>query len=600
MQGGFFLDKFTLNIDGKEITTTEGKSVLEASLEGGIYIPHMCFHEDLSPVGACRLCLVEIEGVEGVKASCSTKAEKGMVVKTKSEHLDKLRHLAMELIIARHPAECTGCPKYLNCELQSNKQFIGGSEEVRVRKRIKPIAPNSQNPLITHDFTRCILCGRCVRACHEMRGVGVVSLLQKGKDTYIGAAYDRLLIDADCRFCGACVAVCPTGSIRDDDKLMEGKNKRKALLPCKNYCPVNIDVPRYVRLISEGKYDESYAVVRESLPLPSICSYICLSFCENDCRRGQVNDPVGIRELKRFVSERHSDLWKKDLKKPEPTGKRVAILGSGPSGLTAAYYLARKGHGVTIFEQDAQVGGMLRHAISRKRLPKAAIEDDIKEIIDAGVEIKLNSGDKKIDQLFEEGFDAVLLAIGTTFSGPPALKFKDEDINVTPMGGIEVDTYNMSTSRNGVFVAGDAAVKGITEDFIRHTKSEDYYDDFHESLIEGMVANRGDSYRSATIAISSGKKAAEAIDQFLGGDGDLTEAFIPPDAAQSKVIGRQKGFSRLQRRASSFQPPVPQYAGMNHADDEPLCEEDAINEAKRCLKCNLRLTITPPKFWTEY
>jgi thioredoxin reductase/Fe-S-cluster-containing dehydrogenase component len=600
MKGDIFLDKFTLTIDGKEITTTEGKSVLEAALEGGIYIPHMCFHEDLSPVGACRLCIVEIEGVEGVKASCSTRAEKGMVVKTKSEHLDKLRHLAMELLIARHPAECTGCPKYLNCELQSNKQFIGGSEEVRVRKQIKPIAANSENPLITHDFTRCILCGRCVRACHEMRGVGVVSLLKKGKDTYIGAAYDRLLIDADCRFCGACVAVCPTGSIRDDDKLMEGKNKRKALLPCKNYCPVNIDVPRYVRLISEGKYDESYAVVRESLPLPSICSYICLSFCENDCRRGQVNDPVGIRELKKFVSERHSNLWKKDLKKFEPSGKKVAILGSGPSGLTAAYYLARKGHSVTIFEQDAQVGGMLRHAISRKRLPKEAIEDDIKEIMEAGVEIKLNSGDKKIDQLFEEGFDAVLLAIGTTFSGPPALRFKDEDINVTPMGGIEVDTYNMSTSRNGVFVAGDAAVKGITEDFIRHTKSEDYYDDFHESLIEGMVANRGDSYRSATIAISSGKKAAEGIDQFLGGDGDLTETFIPADAAQNKVIGRQKGFARLPRNASSFQRPVPQYAGMNHPDDEPLCVEDAVNEAKRCLKCNLRLTITPPKFWTEY
>jgi hypothetical protein len=243
---------------------------------------------------------------------------------------------------------------------------------------------------------------------------------------------------------------------------------------------------------------------------------------------------------------------------------------------------------------------MLRHAITRKRLPKEAIEDDIKEIVDAGVEIKLNSGDKKIDQLFEEGFDAVLLAIGTTFSGPPALRFKDEDINVTPMGGIEVDTYNMSTSRNGVFVAGDAAVKGITEDFIRHTKSEDYYDDFHESLIEGMVANRGDSYRSATIAIASGKKAAEGIDQFLGGDGELAETFIPADAAQNKVIGRQKGFARLQRHASSFQRPVPQYAGMNHADDECLSEEDAVDEAKRCLKCNLRLTITPPKFWTEY
>jgi len=267
--------------------------------------------------------------------------------------------------------------------------------------------------------------------------------------------------------------------------------------------------------------------------------------------------------------------------------------------LTAAYYLARKGHGVTIFEQDAQIGGMLRHTISRKRLPKDALEDDINEIINAGVEIKLNEGDKTIDQLFEEGYNAVLLAIGSTFSGPPALRFKDEGLNITPMGGIEVDTYNMATSREGVFACGDAALGGITEDFIGHTKSEDYYDDFRESLIDGMVANRGDSYRSATIAIKSGKRAAEGIDQFLDGNGDLTEKFATVEEEQSRILGRQKGFSRLERRAGDFQPPVPQYAGMDPAG-EALTEDDAVEEAKRCLKCNLRLKITPPKFWTEY
>jgi len=114
-----------------------------------------------------------------------------------------------------------------------------------------------------------------------------------------------------------------------------------------------------------------------------------------------------------------------------------------------------------------------------------------------------------------------------------------------------------------------------------------------------MVANRGDSYRSATIAINSGKKAAEGIDIFLGGDGDLTEKFAPVEEEQSKVLGRQKGFARLPRHGGPFQRPVPQYAGMNPAE-EAIGEEEAKDEANRCLKCNLRLKITPPKFWTEY
>ncbi|GAI47755.1 unnamed protein product, partial [marine sediment metagenome] len=191
--------------------------------------------------------------------------------------------------------------------------------------------------------------------------------------------------------------------------------------PCRTACPVGIDVPRYVYLIAEGKFDESYAVVRERLPLPSVCGYICLAFCEEECRRGDVNEPVGIRALKRFVSENHSDLWKKNLKPPTATGKKAAILGSGAAGLTAGYYLARKGHEVTIFEQASLPGGMLRQAISRKRLPKKALEEDIEEILNAGVKLKLDSPQMRISELVEGEFDAVFLATGSTFVGAPAL-----------------------------------------------------------------------------------------------------------------------------------------------------------------------------------
>ncbi len=573
--------------------------MLEAALEGGIYIPHLCYHPNLTPVGACRLCLIEIEGMEGLLSSCTTPAVDGMVVKTKSPEIENMRRLAMELILSRHPADCTACSQYLNCELQSVKQYIGGSEQLRVRRRPKPIPINSDNPLFVHDYTRCILCGRCVRACHELRGVGVLSFIQKGKEIHIGTAFDHSLAEANCRFCGACVAVCPTGSLRDKEELMEGKSRRLALVPCKFSCPLEVDVPRYVRLVSEGKFDESYAVVREKLPLPSICSYVCLSYCEGACRRGEVNEPVGIRELKRFVSEKHTDLWKKGLTPPEATGKKVAVLGSGPAGLTAAYYLARKGHEVTIYEQAPLAGGMLRQTISRKRLPKEALEDDIQEILNAGVNLKLNAGDVRISWLFDNGFDAVFLAVGSTFIGTSALWLKEEDIELTPLGNIEVDSYDMSTSRQGVFAGGDATLGAISEDFISYARSGDDYADFFEVLVDGLASNRGDSSRSATWAIASGKKAAEAIDQYLGGDGDLTESFLPPEEEPSQVLGRREGFASMERLAAAYQSLVPQYAGLRQA--EPLFDEEtAMDEATRCLKCDLRLKIKPLKFWGDY
>jgi formate dehydrogenase beta subunit len=183
--------------------------------------------------------------------------------------------------------------------------------------------------------------------------------------------------------------------------------------PCRVACPAGIDVPRYIRLIGDGKYDEAVAVVREKVPLPSICAYVCHAPCEAKCRRGTLRDkPIAIEALKRFAVD-HAGKIDSIGPSAEATGKRVAIIGSGPAGLTAAYYLKKVcGHEVTIFEALPQPGGMMRVGIPAYRLPRKIIDNEIAAIKKVGVKIKLNSKQESLDKLFQQGYDAVFVSVG--------------------------------------------------------------------------------------------------------------------------------------------------------------------------------------------
>ncbi len=183
--------------------------------------------------------------------------------------------------------------------------------------------------------------------------------------------------------------------------------------PCEHSCPAGVDVPAYVNLIAEGRLEEAYEVIRDANPFPSVCGRVCTAYCESQCRRGQLDAPVGIRILKRAAADNYTKKWQPEL---EPKrGEKVAIIGAGPAGLTAATDLIRKGYDVTVFEKQSVPGGMLALGIPEYRLPRDLLQREIQDILDLGVE--LNAGlsfgeDITLEDLENQGYGATFLAIG--------------------------------------------------------------------------------------------------------------------------------------------------------------------------------------------
>lgn len=201
----------TMKINGKDVSFNDEKNLLEVIRKANIEIPTFCYHSELSTYGACRMCIVDIEG-RGIITSCTTKPEEGMVVKTHTKEVRDIRKIALELLLANHEQKCTSCVKSSNCKLQDLSNKLG-IDKVRYKKTEHVIPLDFSSDALVRDPNKCILCGDCVRACYEIQGIGAIDFAHRGSQVTVSPAFGKDLASVECVDCGQCARVCPTGAI---------------------------------------------------------------------------------------------------------------------------------------------------------------------------------------------------------------------------------------------------------------------------------------------------------------------------------------------------------------------------------------------------
>ncbi len=201
-----------LFVDGRELAVEDGKTILEAATENGVYIPHLCHHTDLNPAGICRVCLVEADGI--LVPSCRAPVAAGMVVKTGGDLVNNARRLAVELLVVNHHDDCLACGKNNDCKLQEVARYVGVDKERLKRLRARELRPvDDSHPFIVRDYNKCVLCGICVRTCDEIPCVEAIDFSFRGYGTKISTLGDKPLHESKCVSCGECLVRCPVGAL---------------------------------------------------------------------------------------------------------------------------------------------------------------------------------------------------------------------------------------------------------------------------------------------------------------------------------------------------------------------------------------------------
>ncbi len=383
---------FTIEIDGGQYTGREGQTILEVCRDHGIEVPTLCYEPKLPGFGACRMCVVEVEGEDTPPISCSRAAEEGMVVRTQTRRLREIRKTNLELIFSDHNAYC--------------------------------------------------------------------------------------------------------------------------LPPCQNKCPSHIDIPGFLKANTEGDFTESARIFKRTIPFPSVLGRVCPAPCEEHCRRDEVEEAIAIRDSHRYAGDQVLKAQAEGARAPLPfdqqptTGKRVAVIGSGPSGMSAAYYLALNGHEVTVLERDPAPGGMLRYGIPEYRLPKERIlEGEYQGVWDLGVKLVTDvelGVDFTIDDLQNEGYDAVLVAIGCYDTNKLGIPGEDADGVIDGLEYLRIATLGLPYPDHagkrvvvigGGFTSMDCSRTSVRQGcsevtlvYRRDMKDMPAADEVHEMLEEGARA----------------------------------------------------------------------------------------------------------------
>jgi len=335
--------------------------------------------------------------------------------------------------------------------------------------------------------------------------------------------------------------------------------------PCRSACPAGLDVRTYIELIARGDYEKALRVIKEKIPLPGIVGRVCPRPCEEKCNRRQLDSSVAINDLKRFVADRAAlNRGQHDVVAAKKTREeRVAVIGSGPAGLTAAFYMVRLGYRTTIFEALPVPGGMLMAGIPEDRLPRKVVQREIEDIQKQGVEIRLNSpignekGTLSINDLWQQGYKAIFIATGAPrtlklgIPGIPHLSFLDgEKIRRLDHKTVWIRPRTMMTSTEGIFAGGDVVSGPAT-------------------VIE---------------AIAAGRKAALSMDRYLRGESLEEEEPLPCVIRIDEVdVDR---FPRRERQRMPLSSVEEKIKGFKEIE-LGFTEMEALREADRCFQCGL-------------